>query len=258
MSGSLADGFRGRVLQFELAEISLIGAREENQDRIATAIDGNSALIAVFDGMGGHSDGARAAELAKQTTLARFNAAQHPILDPLAFLHIMLGAAHTEMVALGAQLPMEHRPRATGAACLVQDDTAWFVHVGDSRIYHLRDGAVLTRTRDHSHVELLVQEGLISANQAQCHPMRNFVESCLGGDPMLPEMQVGRQVQARPGDIMLVCSDGFWANLLDEDVAASMYSGVALATALQAVSEFAVRRAGPGADNATAVALKLL
>ena len=57
---------------------------------------------------------------------------------------------------------------------------------------------------------------------------------------------------------MLVCSDGFWANLLDEDVAASMYSGVKLATALQAVSEFAVRRAGPGADKATAVALRVL
>jgi serine/threonine protein phosphatase PrpC len=208
--------------------------------------------------MGGHSDGARAAELARQVVEARFEAAAHPLLDPLAFLHMALGAAHSEMVAIGMQLPLEHRPRATGAACLVQDDTAWWVHVGDSRIYHLRDGAVLRRTRDHSHVELLVQEGLISAHQAQSHPMRNFVESCLGGDPMLPEMQVGRRINVLPGDTMLVCSDGFWANLLDEDVAASMYSGVKLSTALQAVSEFAVRRAGPGADNATAVALRVL
>jgi serine/threonine protein phosphatase PrpC len=88
--------------------------------------------------------------------------------------------------------------------------------------------------------------------------MRNFVESCLGGDPMLPEMQVGRCVRVRSGDIMLVCSDGFWANLLDEDVAASMYSSVPLGTALQAISEFAVRRAGPGADNATVAALRVL
>jgi serine/threonine protein phosphatase PrpC len=245
-------------LQFEVAEITLIGAREENQDRIASAVDGGAALVAVFDGMGGHSDGARAAELARRVVEARFEAAAHPLLDPLAFLHMALGAAHSKMVAIGMQLPLEHRPRATGAACLVQDDTAWWVHVGDSRIYHLRDGAVLKRTRDHSHVELLVQEGLISAHQAQSHPMRNFVESCLGGDPMLPEMQVGRRINVLPGDIMLVCSDGFWANLLDEDVAASMYSGVKLATALQAVSEFAVRRAGPGADNATAVALRVL
>jgi serine/threonine protein phosphatase PrpC len=244
-------------LQFELAEITLIGAREENQDRIATVIDGNSALIAVFDGMGGHADGARAAEVGRQSLLARFASAPHPMLDPLAFLHIALGAAHTEMVALGAHLPMEHRPRATGAVCLLQDSTAWWAHVGDSRIYHLRDGAVLSRTRDHSHVELLVQEGLISADQAHSHPMRNFVESCLGGDGLLPEMQVGRLVRVRPGDTMLVCSDGFWANLLDEDIAASIYSGVPLATALRAVSEFAVRRAGAGADNATVAAVRV-
>jgi serine/threonine protein phosphatase PrpC len=245
-------------LQFELSELTLIGAREENQDRMASVIDGDTALISVFDGMGGHADGARAAELARQVMLSRFAAMAHPLIDPLAFLHMAMGAAHTDMVALGMRMPMEHRPRATGAACLVQDDTAWWVHVGDSRIYHLRDGAVLSRTRDHSHVELLVQEGLISANQAQNHPMRNFVESCLGGDPMLPEMQVGRCVRVRSGDIMLVCSDGFWANLLDEDVAASMYSSVPLGIALQAISEFAVRRAGPGADNASVAALRVL
>jgi serine/threonine protein phosphatase PrpC len=245
-------------LQFELAEVTLIGAREENQDRMATAVSGDVALIAVFDGMGGHSDGAKAAELARQVMLSRFAATNLPVLDPLAFLHMALGAAHSDMVTIGLSLPLEHRPRATGAVCLVQDDTAWWAHVGDSRIYHLREGAVVARTRDHSHVELLVQEGLISAHQAQSHPMRNFVESCLGGDPMLPEMQVGRQVGVLSGDIMLVCSDGFWANLLDEDVAASMYSGVKLGTALLAVSEFAVRRAGTAADNATAVALKVL
>ncbi len=244
-------------MQFELAEISLIGAREENQDRMATAVDGSTALIAVFDGMGGHSDGAAAAELARKVVLSRFNEASHPLLDPLAFLHMSLGAAHAQMVALGAQLPLEHRPRTTGAVCLVQDSTAWFAHVGDSRIYHLRDGAVLSRTRDHSHVELLVQEGLISAQQAQSHPMRNFVESCLGGDALLPEMLVGRCVRVRSGDTMLVCSDGFWSNLLDEDIAASIYSGVPLATALQAITEFAVRRAGAGADNATVAALRV-
>ena len=245
-------------MQFESAEVSLIGAREENQDRMATIVDGSTALIAVFDGMGGHSDGAAAAELARRVVLSRFEAVPHPLLDPLAFLHLALGAAHSEMVAMGSNLPLEHRPRAAGAVCLVQDSTAWWVHVGDSRIYHLRDGAVLSRTRDHSHVELLVQEGLISAQQAQSHPMRNYVESCLGGDAMLPEMMVGRCVRVRPGDTMLVCSDGFWSNLLDEDIAASIYSGVPLATALQAISEFAVRRAGPSADNATVAALRVL
>jgi len=245
-------------LQFEFAEISLLGARDENQDRTAAIVDGGCALIAAFDGMGGHADGARAAEIARATLAARFAAQPHPLVDPLSFLHMALGAAHTEMVAIGLHLPLEQRPRATGALCLVQDDTAWWAHVGDSRIYHLRGGQIVSRTRDHSHVELLLQEGLISAHQAQNHPMRNFVESCLGGDPMLPEMRVGRCVRVLQGDTMLACSDGFWANLLDEDIAASFYSGVPLNTALQAITEFSVRRAGPGADNSSAVVLRML
>jgi serine/threonine protein phosphatase PrpC len=245
-------------LQVEYAEISLVGAREENQDRIVCTVDAHAALIAAFDGMGGHADGARAAELARKTLLARFAAQPHPLLDPLSFLHLSLGAAHTEMVAIGLHLPMEQRPRATGAVCLVQDGTAWFAHVGDSRVYHLRAGQIVSRTRDHSHVELLLQEGLISAQQAQSHPMRNFVETCLGGDPMLPEMRIGRSVQVLPGDSLLVCTDGFWANLMDEDIAASFYSGVPLKTALQAIAEFSVRRASVGADNSSAAVLRVL
>jgi PPM family protein phosphatase len=245
-------------LQVEYAEFSLIGAREENQDRIAATVEPDAAIIAAFDGMGGHAEGARAAELSRRTLLSRFAAVQRPLCDPLAFLHMTLGAAHTEMVAMGMHLPLEQRPRATGAVCLVQDGTAWWAHVGDSRVYHLRAGHVIRRTRDHSHVELLVQEGLISSHQAQNHPMRNFVETCLGGDPMLPEMLIGRCVRVQSGDTLLVCTDGFWANLLDEDIAASLYSGVPLKTALQAITEFSVRRAGVGADNSSVAALRVL
>ena len=244
-------------MQVEHAEISLIGAREENQDRIATAINADAAIIAAFDGMGGHADGARAAELARHILLTRLAAHSQPLLDPLNFLHLTLGAAHTEMVAIGSHLPIEQRPRATGAVCLVQDGTTWWAHVGDSRVYHLRAGRVEARTRDHSHVELLLQEGLITADQAFNHPMRNYVESCLGGDPLLPEMMIGRCVRVLPGDTMLVCTDGFWANLTDEDIAASFYSGVSLKDALFAIAEFAVRRGGAGADNASAAVLRI-
>ena len=67
---------------------------------------------------------------------------------------------------------------------------SWWAHVGDSRLYHVRGAALLARSRDHSHVELLLREGLINAEQAHHHPMRNFVECCLGGDPILPEMSL--------------------------------------------------------------------
>ena len=247
----------GAVLQFELAELSLIGAREENQDRIATAIDGGTALVAVFDGMGGHSDGAKAAELARQTLLARFGNAPHPMLDPLAFLHIALGAAHSEMVAIGAQLPLEHRPRATGAACLVQDGTAWWIHVGDSRIYHLRDGQVVNRTRDHSHVELLLREGLIAESEMRGHPMRNFVECCLGGDSPLPDMSITARHTLSPGDVLLVCTDGLWSGLEDADLAEiARDERTPIEAVVRTLAERAVAKNAPHSDNTSITAVR--
>jgi serine/threonine protein phosphatase PrpC len=130
--------------------------------------------------------------------------------------------------------------------------------MGDSRIYLLRDGAIRRRTRDHSHVEVLLQEGLISEAQAQTHPMRNYVECCLGGDPILPEMSVARCQRVEPGDVLLVCSDGFWANLDEEDILASLFSGAPLLDSLQALADSAVRRAGAGSDNTSAAVLRLI
>ena len=86
------------------------------------------------------------------------------------------------MVELGTGLPLEQRPRATCAVCLVQDGTAWWAHIGDSRVYLLREARCSKRTRDHSHVELLLREGLITADQAHDPPDAQFVECCLGGD----------------------------------------------------------------------------
>ena len=86
-----------------------------------------------------------------------------PILDPLGFLHLTLGRAHEEVAKLGANLPLELRPRATCAVCLVQNGSAFWAHIGDSRVYLLRRGKVFKRTRDHSHVEFLLREGVITA-----------------------------------------------------------------------------------------------
>src|SRR5882724_1899004 len=143
-------------LRLEYADISLLGGREENQDRVAVAVAEKAVLLLVVDGMGGHADGARAAQVTQQVILDAFWHTPQPLFDPLGFLHLTLGRAHEQVVKLGVQLPLEQRPRATCAVCLVQQRASWWAHVGDSRLYHLRRGALLVRSRDHSHVELLL------------------------------------------------------------------------------------------------------
>ena len=246
-------------MRVEYAELSLQGGRDSNQDRVSVAVGEEAALLIACDGMGGHAEGERAAEIAQQTVVERFWQATQPMLDPLGFLHLSLGAAHGNVVALAPRLPIEQRPRATCAVCVVQQTSAYWAHIGDSRVYHLRAGQVRERTRDHSHVELLMREGVISAGQMQNHPMRNFVESCLGGEAILPEMALNPRRSLLPGDLLLVCTDGFWANL-DETVIGSAFStlGLSLGDTLSALSAQAVLNAGGGSDNTSVAALRFL
>jgi serine/threonine protein phosphatase PrpC len=236
-----------------------LGARESNQDRVGAVVGDEAALIIAVDGMGGHAEGERAAEIALQVTGQRFKSVPAPLLDPLGFLHLALGAAHQHIVGIGADMPLETRPRATIALCLVQRASAYWGHVGDSRAYHLRNGKVISRTRDHSHVELLVREGVIQADQAQAHPMRNFVESCLGGELLLPEMDISRRHALEPGDVLLVCTDGLWSGLSDAAVAGAFAQAVQpLDEALAVLGSQAVLASGAASDNTSAVALRFL
>ncbi len=221
------------------------------------AVAEHAALLAVVDGMGGHAEGARAAEVTLKTLLEAFWHTPQPLFDPLGFLHLTLGRAHEEVVRIGLHLPMEHRPRATCAVCLVQQGSAYWAHVGDSRIYLLRQGTVAARTRDHSHVELLLREGLITADQAHNHPMRNYVECCLGGDPVLPDMTLGTRRTLQRDDVLFVCTDGVWGCLRDSEIATALtLSGIEVRDQLAALCRTAVAAAGPNSDNTSGAVLR--
>jgi len=249
----------GSRLRVEHAELSLRGGRDTNQDRVCSAVDGEAALLCACDGMGGHAEGERAAQTVQDTVLERFRATARPLLDPLGFLQRSLALAHERVVALGSQLPIEQRPRATCALCLVQGHSVYWAHVGDSRVYHIRAGVVRERTRDHSHVEQLLREGLIEAADVPVHPMRNFVESCLGGDPMLPEMTLSPRRSVQAGDLLLVCTDGFWSPLDDERIASAFVTlGLSLQDTLASLVAQAVSLAGGTGDNCSVAALRLL
>jgi PPM family protein phosphatase len=245
-------------LQIEYAELSLVGHREDNQDRVGVAAGEHAAFVIAVDGMGGHSNGAKAAETALVSLTASFWQHMHPLFDPLGFLHLALGKAHEDVVALGKSLPLDQRPRATCAVCLVQDSSAYWAHVGDSRVYQIRAGEVIARTRDHSHVEQLLRDGVITEAEAHGHPMRNFVECCLGGDPMLTEMTIGRRHALKKGDVLLTCTDGLWANMRDPDVAAPWRASGNLREILGETCASAVQASAPHSDNTSAAVLRWL
>jgi serine/threonine protein phosphatase PrpC len=246
-------------MQIEYAKVSALGDRQDNQDRAAVVVSEEAALMLVFDGMGGHSDGAKAAETGIKVVQDMFMSAPQPIFDPQGFLYMALSKAHDEVVVLGTDLDVDFRPRATCAVCLVQEGRAYWAHIGDSRIYQVRRQKVLTRSRDHSHVEVLIQEGAISEEEAQDHPMRNFVECCIGGDAPVPDMSITNGKKLEAGDVLLVCSDGLWSGLSDNDMAGIGTPGDNnLVENLKALSMKALNVNSPYSDNTTGTALRWL
>ena len=244
-------------MRIEYAELSLLGDREDNQDRVTVSAADHAALLVVIDGMGGHSDGSRAADTALKSLLESFRQTSLPMFDPLGFLHMALSRAHDEVAKLGNGQTIDTRPRATTAVCLVQEGAAFWAHIGDSRVYHMRHGKIVQRTRDHSHVELLLREGKITEEELPTHPMRNFVECCLGGDPAIPEMTVSGRHVLQPGDVLLLCTDGIWANLRDSDIAGFFREdNQELRAWLEALGRRAVQASTPFSDNSTAAVLR--
>jgi serine/threonine protein phosphatase PrpC len=246
-------------MQIEYAKVSALGDRTDNQDRAAVVVADEAALMMVFDGMGGHSDGARAAETGLSIVQDMFMNSRLPIFDPQGFLYAALARAHDEVVGLGKEVAVDFRPRATCAICLVQEGGAFWAHIGDSRIYQVRAGRVITRSRDHSHVEVLIQEGAITEEEALDHPMRNFVECCIGGDAPVPDMSITSKKVLLPGDVLLACSDGLWSGLSDEDMAEIGLPGDnSLPDNLKALSIKALNANAPYSDNTTGTALRWL
>ncbi len=210
----------------------------------------------VLDGMGGHAEGAQAAEVAVDSLRRSFEAAD-PDADPELFLRSALEEAHREVVRIGDDLPAAARPRATCAVFLVVGNRVTWGHVGDARVYHFRAGQVLSRTRDHTPVEQLLRDGLITEAEIASHPLRHYVEYCLGGFTELPVISVAPLTSLEAGDVLLACSDGLWSGVDDEAMAGSVDEAGDLDGWLARQAGRAIRATMPYSDNTTAIALRV-
>lgn len=218
--------------------------RPENEDSLL--VDAAHGLYAVADGMGGH----RAGEVASATAIETLQAAYlggRPIdraIEEANSAVFARAAGNAELRGMGTTL----------TAIAVDGGTAVLGHVGDSRAYLLRDGAVTRVTDDHSLVEQLVREGRLSPEEAQNHPQRAVITRALGVDP---EVQVDTyQVDLRPGDRLLICSDGLTNMLSDDTIGVTLRRHADPQQAADTLVDMA-NQAG-GDDNITVVILDAL
>ena len=237
-----------------IVQASTVGAREINEDRVAQWSAPDALLMAVADGLGGHMHGEVAAQVAVDVLGAAFlGEARQRLEDPTGFLPRSLAAAHAAIVREGEKRRLPDNPRTVIAACVVQEDRVYWTHVGDCRFYLLRAGRVLARSRDHTIVQRLVDEGRIREEAMATHPHRNRLLACLGGFHM-PRIEPVASVVLQRDDIVLLCSDGFWGPLTERQLVEAMASRP-LAEAIQELVAIAELSTGSDCDNVSVVAM---
>ena len=238
-------------MQFSVYQISRKGGREKNEDRMGYCYTRDSGLFALADGMGGHPEGEVASQLALQTMAALFQRdAKSTLKDPLRFLHDAIIAGHHQLLRYATEKALIDTPRTTIVACVLQGNAAYWAHCGDSRLYLVRDGRLIARTRDHSYTEL--QETLSHVVPMAEKFNRNVLFTCLGS-PGKPVVDTAGPILMQAGDRVLLCSDGLWGSVTDAEIAEQLGQRT-LADAVPELVEQALRNAGPKSDNVTIIA----
>ncbi len=223
--------------------------RDHNEDAVLSRPDLD--LWVVADGMGGHAAG----DVASQLIIEKLNA-----LQPADALPRMCD--ETEQALQAANLELRERSRGSGNR--IMGSTVVFLIIkqgyvlcgwaGDSRAYCLRDGQLLQVSRDHSHVEELVQRGELTPEQALDHPQANVVTRAVGGEPRLMIDYVVRE--ARPGDRYLLCSDGLNKEMEDEQIAQVLGAAEDIEQGADRLIALALEHGGH--DNTSVVLVELL
>ncbi len=241
-------------MKFSIYQESQTGARSYNQDRTGYVFSRDALFMIVADGMGGHAQGEVAAQITVDTIGKRFQRDARPALaSPLSFLGDAINAAHHAILAHAEQHQLLETPRTTVVAAIIQKGAACWAHVGDSRAYLFRERQVLTQTVDHSHVQQLLTQGIITAAAAATHPERNKIYNCLGAH-VPPKIELSQKHVLRAGDTLLLCSDGLWGPLAPS-LLANAFTREPLAKVVPALINQAVKNAGREADNVTALAM---
>ena len=241
-------------MKFSIFQESRTGGRKYNQDRVGYVFSRDALLMIVADGMGGHLNGEVAAQITVEVIGRRFQQEAKPALaSPLSFLGDAINAAHHAILAHAEKHHMLETPRTTVVVAVIQKGVACWAHVGDSRVYLLRNGQIVVKTLDHSHVEQLVQQGLLRAEAVATHPDRNKIYNCLGAH-IPPRIELSAKHPLHTGDTLLLCSDGLWGPL-SPALLAGAFTHEPLAKSIPALMRQAEKSAGKDADNLTALAM---
>ena len=207
-------------------------------------------LLIVADGMGGHRGGATASRLAAETVKAQYLGSE--TTDIADALRDALTRANARIFSEAQANPELRGMGTTTSALAVRNGQGWFAHVGDSRIYRVRQDEIAQLTEDHSLVASMVREGLITAKEAETHPRRNVLQRSMGVSEDV-EIDIQGPFELREGDVFILCSDGLHGLVKEPEL-----KEVAKLPIDRAADEFVKRALERGApDNVTVIVARV-
>ena len=209
-------------------------------------------LAVVADGMGGYEGGQEASRLAVETLVAVYRGFGGG--DPQTALVEALQAAHRQIRQYSFANPELRGMGTTCTAAAIVQNALYYVHVGDSRLYLIRDGQITRVTRDHSYVGRLVESGMISPEEAEHHPQRNILTAALGTNPDLVMDSPAEPEPLRSEDVLLICTDGLWGLVRNSEILDAVENKSAELAGRKLIN-LARERGGP--DNITVQILRL-
>lgn len=180
--------------------------RAANEDSMGQLDTINGRVVVVCDGMGGHVGGATASKIAVETILEFLNGQRFE--DIREGMGMAIDAANRAILAYANTHPELIGMGSTCVLLVVRDGFVYIAHVGDSRIYLIRNRIITQLTKDHSYVQMLVDSGEITKEQAENHPRKNEITNALGIPQMAPATVKEDAIMPEAGDSFLLCSDG--------------------------------------------------
>jgi serine/threonine protein phosphatase PrpC len=225
--------------------------RTENQDAFGQLFTETADFWFVCDGLGGHKGGSTASRLAVELITSSLQASSS---DELATLHERIQIAITRANQAIAEMSQQRRElRGMGTTCVLlvihkELGTALVAHVGDSRGYLLRAGVLRQLTRDHTMVQRLVDDGIISPEAAATHPNSNVISRSLGGRDDVDVEFIEQPIELQQGDTFILCSDGLYGPCPEAD-----FARVAADESVEDAARICIEKAnaGGGPDNIT-------
>lgn len=224
--------------------------RAVNQD--SYYIDDQGRFFIVADGMGGHAGGQEASRIATETVRSTLERQwdDEQMGSPDLLRQAIEGANHA-ILEDQHNHPERSEMGTTIVVVLFREDGSWCAHVGDSRLYRLREKQLQGLTRDHTWVSWAQGMNLITAAEASVHPWRHVLSQCLGRKE-LNEIEV-QALEICEGDVLLLCSDGLTGEVSEEEIRTYLATSPSCEEAVRILIKAA--KEGGGSDNITAIAV---